>query len=69
MLTSTGLTFPPGKVEVKYQAALGFLTGRDQHAAAMKSQDKEAINEEGRMRKQLFGSRSSTDSGLDVCTG
>lgn len=69
LLTSIGLTFPPRKVEVKYQAALGFLTGRDQHAAAMKSQDKDVIDEEGKLRKHLFGFRSSTDLGLDVRTG
>lgn len=31
LLMSIGLTFPPGKVEVKYQVVLGFLTGRQRH--------------------------------------
>lgn len=41
---SIGLTFPSGKVEAKYQAVLGFVTGRHKHAAAMKAQDKDIIN-------------------------
>lgn len=55
-------------MEVKYQAVLGFPTGRDKHAAVMKTQDKDVINQEGKLRKHLFGIRSSSDLGLNMHT-